>query len=523
MDERPQASPRPVGLVAALLACAIAVVSLFHYTGTALKLAEQYVRVMGPANNEFKARTLTMQKAALKMNNVLLVYGTSELYCCAGSSNAGYFYQYAPTGFSVMSVGYPVTADLFWAETFGALGNNLHGRKLVVSDSPWFFAPTTLDGGITATRYDNTYEPEIAAVFTFDAPIPLALRAAVARRMVDFPSTLANQSVLQAGLMDLSRGGVVGYGAYLLVDPVGRLVAWSDELYDARTTIQTLNGMAHPGLAPEPLASLPKWRRLTDALDLTRDPLVATPTTTKPLNPNVPVKPQNINWNAELASTTTQALAASAGNPFGVQGGRLGSCGDIEPIGGSMCAQAVDLYNQGKSNHNGTVLPLPPNFLQQVTECECWTDLNLEMETLRSVGAKPLMWMQPVEGFLADYTPYSAPTRRAIYDRYMAMAKADGITATTFETHDDDPLFEDSFGHFSQRGWLFADRLINLYFHNQLSEVASALRAGGGTGSLFSPSLKCPQASWCQGVDNVPALPGELANLPEGMPSLWKN
>ena len=521
MTSAAQKPARPVGLFAALIACIIAVGWLFHYSNHALHVAEKYVRALGPANNEFKARTLTMQRAALKMNGILPVYGTSELYCCAGSFNAGYFYAHAPTGFTVMSVGYPLTADLFWAETFGALGNDLRGRKLVVSDSGWFMTTDALNGGITSTRYDNTYEPEIAAVFTFDAPIPLALRAAVARRMVDFPSTLANQSVLQAGLLDLARGGVRGYAAYLLLDPTGRLVAWSDELYDARTTIQTLNGMAHPGMVPVPSAQLPRWRRLLDALDITQVPERATPSKTAPLNPNVPIKPQQINWNAELAQATQQAKAASASNPFGVQGGLLQSCGDIEPVSGTECAQALKMYANGQNNHAGNIIPPPKGFLQGMIACSCWTDLNLEFETLKSVGANPLVWMQPFQGYLDDHSPYSAPTRRAAYDRYLALAKADGIRATTFETHDDDPLFTNSFGHMSQRGWVYADRLINLFWHNQLSEVSTAMQRGGATGALFSPSLNCPVESWCQGVDNVPPLPGELAGLPEGMPSLW--
>ncbi len=515
------AAPRPVGLVAALLAAAIAVGWLFHYSHSALQLAEKYVRAVGPANDKFKAQTLTIQRAALQLGDVLPIYGTSELYCCAGSFNAGYFFEDDPTGFSVLSVGYPLTADLFWAETFGALGNALRGHKLVVSDSAWFIVPSGLDGGVTTSEYGNSYQPDIAAIFTFDAPIPLALRAAVARRMVDFPSTFETQSqqVEQAGLLDLSRGGIRGYGAYLLLQPLGRLVAWQDKLNDAKTTITLLRGTTFP------LTNHPRLARILSALDLIRTPtLLSLPTAQQPsgLTSHYPVKPQQINWNLDLAEATQQAEAQSKNNPFGVAGtGSFQRCSDILPVSGSECAQALQLLAEGHNNHSATYIPIPKNYLQGVEQCPCWTDLNLEFETLDAIGAKPLAWLQPLEGYMEDYTEYSAATRRAIYDRYMALAKADGITATDFETHDDDPYFTDSFGHLSQRGWVYADRLINLFWHGQLSLVSAEMAKGGSTDLLFSPALNCPVQSWCQGVDNVAPLPGELDDLPEGMPSLW--
>lgn len=480
-------SPRPVRLYAALVAAILAVVWLFHYSGSALALASQYVRALGPTKLDFKAETLTLQRAMLRTADVLPVYGTSELYCCAGSFNAGTFFQDAPTGFSVFNVGYPLTEDLFWAETFGALGNDLRGHKVVVSDSPWFTSPT----GISTSAYAHTYSPEVAAVFTFDAPEPLALRAAVARRMVDFPSTLTGQPVVRAALLDLSRGGIWGYGAYLLLDPVGRLIAWTDELDDARETIATLHSLTHPkGKKAQPLSAL------------------------------VPVTPRSIPWNAELQLATEQAQSATASNPFGVASSQWTHCDDLGPVSGDLCKKALQLYTTGRNNHWGQIDPVPHTWVSQVDECACWTDLNLAFETLRAVGAKPLAWLQPLQGALDDDTPYSAAARRVLYDRYLAIAQADGIPATTFEQQDTDPLFENSFGHFSQRGWVYADRLLDLFWHNDLSAVAPHLGTEA-TGALFAPSLNCPNPAWCQGVDNVPPLAGELRDLPTGMPPLW--
>ncbi len=524
---------RPVGLFAAVLAVLIAIGGAYHFSGTAGQLASRYVRALAQRNLPFKAQTLTLQRAALRTTDVLPVYGTSELYCCAGSFNAGTFFNNAPTGFAVFNVGYPVTEDLFWAETFGALGHALRGKRVVVSDSPWFTS------GIAPTAYAHTFSPEIALVFTFDSPLPEPLRAAVARRMLDFPATLRGMPLLSAGLSDLAHGGLRGRSAYLLLDPLGRLDAWLAQLRDAQQTILTIDHLAHPLPAKAVLRAVrqaesaapaqPWWRRALTAAWRHLRALLGLPaapapslftllnrgsSSPPPLNPVVPNRPRSINWNAELRTATAQVARATASNPFGVLPHQWQTCSDIAPVGGPWCRRALQLYRAGRTNHDAQVYPIPQGWVQGVKRCPCWTDLNLEFQVLDSVQADAMAWVQPFQGALADHTPYSAPARRVVYDRYLAIAKADGMPATTFQTHDTDPLFMDSFGHLSQRGWVYADRLLNLFWQGRLGEVRAEMARGGSVDLLFPRSLNCPHPAWCVGVSNVRPLPGELANLP---------
>ena len=518
----PQPSRRPVGLYAALLAVALTVGWLFGYAATAQQLARHYVRALGPMSLPFKAQTLTLQRAALATRGVLPIYGTSELYCCGQPYNAGTFYRTAPTGFSVFNVGYPVTEDLFWAQTFGALGSALRGKRIVVSDSPWFLGAQ----GIPAPAYAHTFSPEIATVFTFDAPVPYALRAAVARRMLDFPTTLQALPLDRVALRNLARGGLAGRAAYLLMDPAGRLLAWTAQLQDAWRTVQTIDHFAHPAAAARralhqaQVGREPWWRWVLHlplpASQLQRK-LVRTPA---PLQSQVPTLPRAVDWTATLRQATAQAKRASPTNPFGVLTVQWRHCNDISPVYGPWCTRALALYRSGRSNHFGNVLPLPPGWVHGVVVCRCWTDLNLEFMTLRAVRARPFAWLQPLQGALADYTPWSARARRVVYDRYLAIARADGIPATTFQTHDTDPMFMDSFGHLSQRGWVYADRLLTLFWHGQLGLIRQRLARGGSVGGLFPPALNCPKPAWCRGVADVQPIPGSLAQLPTGMPRL---
>ena len=523
-----------LGIAAALLALVLVGGWLLLYQAEAAAVARRYVRALAPLSLPFKAQTLVMQRAALQSAGILPIYGTSELYCCGAPFNAGMFYAQAPSGFTVFNVGYPLTEDLFFAETFGALGHALAGRKVVVSDSPWFVNP----GGIGALTYAHTYSQEVATVFVFDAPVPQALRRLVAERMLAFPSTLKGDVVLQTGLNLLRQGTWRGDVGYALLDPLGRVIAWTTEVRDSYATVAEIASLVHPvprPPAPPPSSvptsaghaaarsvaaphrqvtvartataitvtarfTLPRPRAALAALGLTLPSAaaLARERTAKGLQAAVPVRPQALDWNALLRSADGLAAAAASSNPFGISNTFWGSCLDVWPA--KDCQSALRLYRAGASNRAGTVFSYPTAWAQGVATCPCWTDLELEFAVLDAVGAQPLAWLQPLQGRYVDYTPYSAPARALIYDRYLAIAQAAGVPATTFQTHDSDPMFEGSFGHFTPRGWIYADRLLNLFWHGQLGEVASELAAGGSVGSLFPVSLDCPRPYDCAGV-----------------------
>ena len=454
------ARARPAGLVAAVLAVLIAVGWLQFYADRAQQLATQYTRVLAPVNLPLKAQTLTLQRAALRQPDLLPIYGTSELYCCGDTLTGPQFFQQAPTGFALFAVGYPITGDLFFAQTFGALGNDLRGRRIVLSDSPWF----TADEGVGRDAYDHTFSPEIAETFTFDAPIPAALRAAVARRMLDYPETLTEHPVLRLGLRALSGNTRWSHAEYDALEPIGRLVTWIAQLDDARATVRLLrNGPWSPAQVDD--------------------------------------LPRQVDWAWELRSATALAAAESSNNPFGIANRHWTNCTDVEPPG--QCADALALYQAKRSNRAGTVYAYPTAWAEGTIASPGWGDLRLELQVLRGVGAQPLVWMQPMQGAYDDYTPISAQVRSLVYSRFQQIAAEAGVPATTFDRHDADPLFMVTFAHFSPRGWLYADRMLDLFWHGHLDVSAAGLAQVGAVGSGFPPALDCPTPLACAGTGSV--------------------
>jgi poly-D-alanine transfer protein DltD len=108
-----------------------------------------------------------------------------------------------------------------------------------------------------------------------------------------------------------------------------------------------------------------------------------------------------------------------------------------------------------------------------------WTDLWLAFQTLNELGAQPLAMSVPFPGFYDDYTTISWAARDAYYQHYMALAAQAHIPALNFQAHDQDRYFlHDTGAHYTARGWVFADRAIDLFWHgHSVAEIHAALQS----------------------------------------------
>jgi len=110
-----------------------------------------------------------------------------------------------------------------------------------------------------------------------------------------------------------------------------------------------------------------------------------------------------------------------------------------------------------------------------------WTDLRLLLGVVRELGGQPLVWTVPMSGFYDDYTSLAAQARQGYYDHYEHTARAAAVPWLDFRDHDEDPYFLTDMGaHFSARGWVFADRALDMFWHGQpIDRIRDALTALG--------------------------------------------
>src|SRR5690242_8065622 len=208
----------PDGIIAFVLAVAIAATAGWAVRVTAQHVATRRLAVLTAGDVPFKSQTFAFQRAALQSGHVLPVYGSSELFCCGRPFRPTDLFASGPTGFEVLALGHAGTTNLFFAQTFAALGTDLRGRRVVVSDSPsWFTNPA----GPAAAQYGSNFLSEAAYAFTFTAPIPLALRSAGALRLLAYPETLREQPLLRRALEDVAHPTRVARVDYATLAPLG--------------------------------------------------------------------------------------------------------------------------------------------------------------------------------------------------------------------------------------------------------------------------------------------------------------
>ena len=580
---------RPVGILAALLAVGIIVGGLMAGQAYALRLAERNLATVASGPLPIKYDNLTFQRAAFAVTGELPMYGSSELFCCGQPDLPTQFFANAPAGFHPFAIGRAGTGDLMFLETFGALGSAVRGKRVVVSVSPqWFYGSR----GITA-GYNGTFSPEIAEVFTYDAPLPMPLREAAAAQMAAHPSTLAGQGLLSLGVHALASGNLPLYYALL---PVGRLDAWAHQIKDAWRTVAYLASQgrgAAAGVRPghparsrvqqvaaasagrggrdrvgaaaghggrvtlategvnagslaglvatlrnavvalgqavlrEPLApSAPPAHAVAPASRVPSGSLSASDATSGSLSAGrssrppargtgassgsaaaarvnrspigvLTTAPVNLPLGAPptarplLAALTRKASGPPAGAPIPWLGKLAAATGLENTLAGSdpfgffmnrpslhMLEPALRLYCAGVSNAAGGVYPFPTGWARTMAGSAEWTDLGLEMQALRDLGARALVWTIPFQGYYDNYTQLSRPARQVYYRRFLQVTAPSGFPAVTFVQADGDRLFIANTGnHFSPRGWVVADRVLTLFWHGQTGAIPGAIAA----------------------------------------------
>lgn len=427
-DPAPPAGPphTPVGLIAALLVLAMVLCAGLTLQSYALTRAKHYVRHIAAAMLPLTWEGLTLQRAAYADGNILPIYGSSELRCCGSPDLPTQVFQRQPTGFTTFPVGRAGTGDLFFVETFGALGNDLHGKRLVISDSPpWFFGRS----GLGPKGYDGNFSPLIAEMFTYDSPLPLPLKQQVAQRMLDYPLSFRGQGLLRLGVQQLANGSPLHRAAFAALQPAGRLVAWAHELSDSWATLRYIQ--AHPAKVPAPTA-----------------------TGSRP-----------INWNRLAVTATRLEAKQSSADPFGLSNSYMKLMRNHWPV-----STARKLFCAGRSNQQGGVVSAgaTTGWEQSMLHSKEWTDLQLELSTLSDLGARPLVWSIPLPGTFDNYTAVSRPARALYYQRFQQVTAQAHVPALDFRSHDQDRYFLfDAGAHFSPRGWVFADLALNMFWHGQ--------------------------------------------------------
>ena len=241
--------PRTPHLVAALIACAIVIAILCGGRLLAIQLERKTVHSNAPKDFFIKNQGLAFERTAARTPDILLLYGSSELIDPI-PNRASDFLSSAPTGFQVCPVGKGGTTSLIILQKLAALGSELRGRKVVVSLSASSFLTPT----IRPEYYAGNFSLPAASGLLFGDAIDFDLKTAIAKRMLQFPDTLAENDLVKLAAECLASGTTMDRMVLMGICPLGKL---QNVMLDLQDHFEALVYILAGG------RSIPDWLRPT--------------------------------------------------------------------------------------------------------------------------------------------------------------------------------------------------------------------------------------------------------------------
>src|SRR6266481_7790793 len=205
-------------LSSAVIACALTAAILCGARLLAIYLEKRTIHSTAPRDFFIKNQGLAFERAAARAPDILLLYGSSDLIDPI-PNRASDFFSREPTGFEVCPVGKAGTTSLIILQKLGALGSELRGRKIAISLS----ASSFLTPAVRPDFYAGNFSLPAANGLFFGDSIDSNLKAAIAKRMLQFPDTLAEDGLLELAVRCLASGRPVDRLVLMAIWPLGKL------------------------------------------------------------------------------------------------------------------------------------------------------------------------------------------------------------------------------------------------------------------------------------------------------------
>jgi len=121
-----------------------------------------------------------------------------------------------------------------------------------------------------------------------------------------------------------------------------------------------------------------------------------------------------------------------------------------------------------RSSPNGR--PYADEMVSNLRNSTEWTDLDLLLEGLKQLGARPLLLSMPIAGSFYDRQGISRQERHDLYyQRLRELAQRRGVPLIDFENEDEDAAFLSGVGsHLSPEGWLYYDDALDRFYRGAL-------------------------------------------------------
>jgi D-alanine transfer protein len=387
--------------VPALLATLLVVTALVVGGAYARNVADEAITGLGAVLNDQKQALFVqknqgglLQRAAFSRPELLPAYGSSELLNSGERYHAQVLFREYAVDFDLFPVAREGAPILGMLQKLAAVGPAARGAKVVISVSPGLF----LDPMSSPTYYAGTFSNLQAGELAFSGDISQSVKREAARRMMDYPRTLDDDPFLRIALGCLASDSLPAQACYSALQPVGWLRTQALRLQDDVRVLALVND------APR----------------------------TSPHNTGTEPAPD---WDSLMVRAEREYLPDSNNNPFG-------------------------FWNPYWTEKRFDIVPLAltssdDDFTRRMNASKAWTDLDLVLQSLRELGAEPLVISSPLHGTYYQYLGVSPAARAGYYERLRALTQARGAALVDFASYEDDRAFStDQWGHLSPKGWV---------------------------------------------------------------------
>lgn len=212
----------------------------------------RYVHTIAPELSDLKLQGVALQREAFKQDDLLVLYGSSELVKDVPNRASEFFEPY-PTGFRVFPVGKAGTVSLAILQKIAAVGADLRGRKVALSLSPSFF----FDETVSADYYEGNFSALQATNLAFSSALTHELRRDSAKRMRLYPDTMEGNWTLDFALERLAGDSIIDRALYAAIWPLGKLTTAVAQVQDHfEAGIQISAESENPDAKPKTFAGI---------------------------------------------------------------------------------------------------------------------------------------------------------------------------------------------------------------------------------------------------------------------------
>lgn len=400
-------------IFASALALFVALLGAFAFSMYATRFEQKYVHALAGVDHAAINGGSALERVALQQDDLLMIYGASELALLDTPYQANRFFSTYPTGFMVFSDATLGGSSLTIAQKFAGLGEDLRGKRIILALGPAIMTMAP-EGEVNIRHYTGNFSTLNALEMAYSPQLSMATKQLAARRMLDFPETLKDQPFLKFVLEHLAGDSPADQILYRLSWPLGRLQIAILKVQDHYATFNFI-------------------RHNLSSQDV-----------------QINRQARSIDWDALVPIAEKEQIKNTDTNTFGIDN--------------SQWHKIKELF----------VKPHPPgsedvDFIYDVEHAREWDDLEIALRVIQELGADVVILSVPMNVSLWEYQGVSEEAQNKYYEKLHAVVAPYGVPIIDLREYGNMPYFSmDLASHTSRKGWIYVNQTLDAIFHGLL-------------------------------------------------------